>query len=162
MGVECRSSNSLPCTIRQVPVGPTLQLDGQHSTGAEPTGMLPAPPPSGRIQGENKKHLTSLGRGSHKLSGKRVKLFQVGFECLVVRYRDLTAALSLHMWDEAGHQPQVHPWSWQMDTSRDFPSELLHHAVLGAQKHFLAVRSQQNYKSKLLHCCRSHPKPNPA
>lgn len=72
---------------REVLAGATLQLDGKHSTGAEPAGMLPAPPPSGRTQGEK-----SLKRTRHKLSGKTVKLFGfgVGFEPLVERYRDLT------------------------------------------------------------------------
>lgn len=100
----CRSSNSLPCRMRQVPAGPTLQLDGQHSTGAKPAGMLPAPPPLGKIQGENKKHLKSLKRKRHKLSGRELNClwFGISFESLVVRYRDLTATfVTSHM-----------GWSW--------------------------------------------------
>lgn len=87
------------------------------------------------------------------------------FESLDVRYRDPPATLPLHTLHEAGHKSQVHFWNWQTDTLRSFPSELHHHTVfedLGAQKYFLAVICQQNYKSRLLHqCCRSRPKTNP-
>lgn len=148
LGVECRSSKSLPCTAGQAPAGPTPHMDDQHSTGAQA-----APPPLGRIPGENKKHLKSFEE-SKTVREKSEIVGWVGFESLVVN------TVTAHVGWSLTPIP-VHAWSWQMDTSRDFPSELHHHAVLGAQKHFLAARSQQNYKSRLLHCCKSHLKPKP-